>query len=228
VTSVDPLFRRKEPRPGTGDQANVTALDSTGPARVQPVTLRGAGVRLEPLALDHVDGLVRVGLDPELWRWIPTPVTTAQEMHSYVSQALDEQRRGVSLPFAIVDPAGERVIGCTRYGNIDLANRRLEIGWTWYATAYQRTKANTETKLLLLTHAFEALETNRVEFKTDVLNERSRNAILRLGAVQEGIFRRHAVTSTGRVRDTVYFSIIGSEWPAVKARLQAMLRSPIG
>jgi N-acetyltransferase len=206
----------------------VTALDSTDPARVQPVTLRGAGVRLEPLALDHVDGLVRVGLDPELWRWIPTPVTTAEEMRSYVSQALDEQRRGVSLPFAIVDPAGERVIGCTRYGNIDLANRRLEIGWTWYATAYQRTKANTETKLLLLAHAFEALETNRVEFKTDAFNERSRNAILRLGAVQEGIFRSHAVTSTGRVRDTVYFSIIGSEWPAVKARLQAMLRSPIG
>ncbi len=201
----------------------MTPLDSAEPARLAPVTLHGAGVRLEPLAPEHADALARVGLEPELWRWIPTPVTSAEEMRRYVAQALDEQCRGVSLPFAVVDRAAERVIGSTRYGNVDLANRRLEIGWTWYAPAYQRTGANTETKLLLLAHAFEALALNRVEFKTDALNERSRNALLRLGAVQEGIFRRHMTTSTGRVRDTVYFSIIDAEWPAVKSRLKALL-----
>jgi RimJ/RimL family protein N-acetyltransferase len=192
---------------------------------IEPVTLVGKHVRLEPLTLDHVDGLARVGLDPELWRWIPTPVTTVAEMRDYVATALDEQRRGVSVPFAIIDRASDRVIGSTRYGSITPEHRRLEIGWTWYAATHQRTAANTEAKLLLLTHAFETLGAMRVEFKTDALNVKSRTAIARLGAVEEGTFRKHMQTVSGRVRDTVYFSILDTEWPAVKARLTARLAS---
>lgn len=190
---------------------------------IEPVTLCGACVRLEPLAPGHVAGLSRVGLEPELWRWIPFSVTSEDEMRDYVSRALDEQRRGVSLPFAIVDAAGDEVIGSTRYMSIETAHRRLEIGNTWLATSHQRTRANTEAKLLLLTHAFEVLGAMRVELKTDFLNTKSRQAIERIGARQEGVFRRHVITASGRVRDTVYFSIIDSEWPAAKTRLQAML-----
>ena len=190
---------------------------------VEPLTLTGTHVRLEPLSLDHVDGLARVGLDPELWRWIPTPVTTVAELRDYVATALDEQRRGVSLPFAIIDRATDEPIGSTRYGSIALADRRLEIGWTWYAVSHQRTAANTESKLLLLTHAFEHVGVVRVEFKTDALNAKSRAAIVRLGAVEEGTFRKHMQTVSGRVRDTVYFSILDTEWPAVKARLTSRL-----
>ncbi len=193
------------------------------PMRVAPVTLEGAVVRLEPLRAEHAGPLAAVGLDPELWRWIPNRVTTAGEMRAYVEAALDEQRRGVSLPFAIVDASTGTVIGCTRYGNIEPAHRRLEIGWTWLASAWQRTGANTEAKLLLLTHAFEALGAVRVELKTDALNARSRAAIARIGATQEGVFRRHMqIPWANRVRDTVYFSIVDSEWPAVKARLEGL------
>lgn len=190
--------------------------------KIEPVTLCGACVRLEPLAVGHVAGLAGVGLDPELWRWIPFSVTTEDEMLGYVLTALDEQRRGVSLPFAIVDTPSGAVIGCTRYMNIEAAHRRLEIGSTWLTSSRQRTRANTEAKLLLLTHAFETLGANRVELKTDVLNEKSRKAIARIGATEEGVFRKHVITASGRVRDTVYFSIIDSEWPAAKARLLAM------
>jgi len=188
-----------------------------------PVTLSHPVVRLEPLTGDHVPALARVGLDAELWRWIPHPVTSADEMHAYVATALDEQRRGVSLPFAIVDAASGEVIGSTRFGNIDVKNRRLEIGWTWVARSHQRTRANTAAKRLLLGHAFEALQANRVELKTDVLNEKSRNAIGRIGATQEGIFREHVVCASGRIRDTVYFSILASEWPQVRRDLDARL-----
>src|SRR6266571_2307344 len=145
---------------------------------VAPVTLRGRAVRLEPLTIDHAPALSRVGLEPELWRWIPTPVITADDMRRYVSAALEEFGRGVSLPFVIVDQATDQAIGSTRYGNIERVHHRLEIGWTWITSAYQRTAANTEAKLLLLTHAFEALRATRVELKTDALNEKSRNAIL--------------------------------------------------
>jgi RimJ/RimL family protein N-acetyltransferase len=192
--------------------------------KVEPVTLRGQIVRLEPLTLDHVDALSRVGLEPALWRWIPTSVTSVEEMRAYVAVALEEQSRGVSLPFAIVHQESGQVIGSTRYGNIVPADRRLEIGWTWITSAHQRTGANTEAKLLLLTHAFEALGAIRVELKTDALNEQSRKAILRLGAVEEGTFRKHRILASGRVRDTVYFSIIDTEWPAVKARLTRLLQ----
>jgi RimJ/RimL family protein N-acetyltransferase len=176
------------------------------------------------LSIDHVESLCRVGLEPDLWRWIPTAVSTAEEMHAYVASALEEQRRGVSLPFAIVEQGSNLVIGSTRYANIEPADRRIEIGWTWLTSTHQRTGANTEAKLLLLTHAFEALGAIRVEFKTDALNQVSRRAILRLGAVEEGRFRKHRITASGRVRDTVYFSIIDTEWPEIKARLARLLR----
>jgi N-acetyltransferase len=173
----------------------------------------------------HIDALSRVGLKPELWRWTQASIATPDDMRAYALQALDELHRGVSLPFVIITQGSGEVVGSTRYGNIDPPNRRLEIGWTWITPAYQRTAVNTEAKLLLLSHAFERLGAHRVELKTDALNEKSRKAILRLGAVEEGIFRKHIVTASGRVRDTVYYSIIDTEWPAVKARLESRLAS---
>ncbi len=194
--------------------------------QVEPVTLSGRTVRLVPLSLQHVDALSEVGLDPDLWRWIPVPVTSPAEMQAYVKTALDEQQRGVSLPFAILDATTGEVIGCTRFGNIERAHLRVEIGWTWVTAARQRTVANTEAKLLLLTHAFETWGVNRVELKTDALNMKSRNAIGRIGGVQEGIFRQHMVTASGRVRDTAYFSIVKAEWPAVKEKLSEKIALP--
>jgi len=192
--------------------------------KVEPVTLSGRLVQLEPLEAAHVDALARVGLDPDLWRFLPTPVTTPEEMRAYVLSALDDRNRGLALPFVIVDQSSAEVIGSTRYGSIEPRHRRLEIGWTWLASSHQRTGANTEAKLLLLTHAFEVLGVIRVEFKTDALNERSRKAILRLGAVEEGTLRRHKITASGRIRDMVYFSIIDADWPATKKRLASLLR----
>jgi len=192
--------------------------------KIEPVTLQGRVVRLEPLALAHVPGLARVGLDPELWRWIPTQVADAAQMQAWVQTALDEQTAGTSLPFAIISQASGEAIGSTRYMNIVPAHRRLEIGSTWLSTAAQRSGANTEAKLLLLTHAFEALKAIRVELKTDALNSKSRAAIARIGGIEEGIFRRHVICASGRVRDTVYFSMLDNEWPAVKTRLGGMLR----
>ena len=195
-----------------------------GEMKVEPVTLEGTRVRLEPLSLSHHEALARVGLDEDLWRWIPTSVRTSEEMAAYIAKALDEQARGVSLPFAIVEKSSGRAIGSTRYANIDCEHRRVEIGWTWVARQWQRTAVNTECKYLLLRHAFETLGCIRVELKTDSLNERSRAAILRIGAKQEGIFRNHMITSSSRIRHTVYFSIIVSEWPAVKAALEEKLK----
>ncbi len=192
---------------------------------VNPVLLEGVQVRLEPLAKTHLAGLTEVGLDEELWRWIPTGVRTREEMVAYIETALSEQEHGASLPFAIVEKATGRTIGSTRYGNIDRTHHRVEIGWTWVAREWQRTAVNTEAKYLLLKHAFETLGCMRVELKTDSLNERSRAAILRIGAREEGSFRNHIITASGRIRHTVYFSIIDSEWPAVKARLEARLAS---
>ena len=196
--------------------------------KISPVTLQGTGLRLEPLSLEkHLDGLCAIGLAPELWRWIPSQVRTPADMRSYIESALTDQASGTALPFGLVQAGPGQsgpIIGCSRFGNISLRDRRLEIGWTWVAPAWQRSSVNTEAKTLLLSHAFETLGAHRVELKTDFLNDKSRAAIARLGAQQEGIFRRHVITDTGRVRDTVYFSIIDSEWPAVKARLQALLR----
>jgi RimJ/RimL family protein N-acetyltransferase len=191
---------------------------------VQPVTLEGRFVRLEPMLAEHAPGLAEVGLDPELWRWIPTPVVTLADMEGYVAEALADQAKGSALPFTVIERASGRVAGSTRYAAIERRDRRVEIGWTWYARPWQRTAVNTETKRLLLGHAFDVLGCVRVELKTDALNEPSRRAIERLGARQEGILRKHKlVTSTGRFRDTVYYSILAEEWPGVRERLDARL-----
>lgn len=191
--------------------------------RLAPVILEGSHVRLVPLSMEHLDGLCAAGLDPELWQWIPTQVLDPMGMRAYVRLALDEQRRGLSLPFATTLKATGQVAGCTRYMNIDLRNQRVEIGATWVGKPWQRSVVNTETKYLMLRHAFETLGCVRVELKADALNERSRKAIGRLGARQEGILRRHVLTDTGRMRDTVYFSILDDEWSAIKSRLEMRL-----
>jgi RimJ/RimL family protein N-acetyltransferase len=193
------------------------------PMEVVPVTLEGRHIRLEPLSHAHADGLAEVGLAEELWRWIPTPVRTKSEMVEYLDTALDEQRRGISLPFATIEKTSGRPIGSTRFANIDCTHHRVEIGWTWIAPDWQRTAVNTEAKFLMLRHAFETLKCIRVELKTDSLNEKSRAAIQRIGAKEEGIFRNHMITASGRLRHTVYFSIIDSEWPAAKTALQQKL-----
>ena len=193
--------------------------------KIDPVVLEGIHVRLEPLLRKHITGLCEVGLEEQLWRWIPTPVRTADDMAAYVELALKEQANGVSLPFAQIEKATGRLIGSTRYMNIDRVHHRVEIGCTWIGREWQRTAANTEAKYLLLRHAFETLGCMRVELKTDSLNEKSRAAILRIGAKQEGIFRNHMMTSTGRIRHTVYFSIVDSEWPGVKSEMERRLSS---
>lgn len=188
------------------------------------VSLAGSVVRLDPLTLAHVAPLAEIGLQPELWTLQPRPVATEADMRRYVEQALDDQARGASLPFAIVRRADGRVIGSTRCMDIVMAHRRLEIGATWIAPAWQRSGANVEAKLLLLTHAFESLGVQKVVFKTEALNAQSRRAILALGAVEEGTFRKHLIADNGRARDMVYFSILDSEWPTVRARLQQRLQ----
>ncbi|HEX8475170.1 MAG TPA: GNAT family protein [Pyrinomonadaceae bacterium] len=193
---------------------------------VEPIVLEGREVRLEPLDWRHEAGLCEVGLDGELWRWTTTLIQTPEEMHAYIETALSEQASGMSLPFATVERSSGRVVGSTRYGNIDRSNRRVEIGWTWVAREWQRTPINTEAKYLLLRHAFETLGVIRVELKTDALNEKSRRAISRIGAKEEGTFRNHIITQSGRIRDSVFFSIIDSEWPEVKAELEAKLARP--
>jgi RimJ/RimL family protein N-acetyltransferase len=193
------------------------------PAVIEPVTLVGSTIRLEPLALDHLDGLAEIGLDPELWRWIGFPVRTRGDLRRYIEDGLRDRDAGRAMPFATVLLADERPIGSTRYGNVDLFNRRVEIGWTWVARPWQRSAVNTEAKLLLLEHAFERLDCNRVEFKTDSLNEQSRAALLGIGAKEEGILRNHMVTESGRLRHSVYFSVIREEWPSVRDHLRARL-----
>jgi N-acetyltransferase len=191
----------------------------------QPITLTGTRVQLQPLSESHLDPLSEVGLDPDLWKWIPIQVLDRDQMLRYIQSALAEQQKGVSIPFATIDRASNKVVGSTRFMSIDVPNKRLEIGATWIAKPWQRTSINTEAKYLMMRHAFETLGCNRLEWKTDALNTQSRNAILRLGAKQEGIFRHHVVTWTGRLRDSVYFSVIAPEWPEVKKGLEAKINS---
>lgn len=190
---------------------------------LQPVTLEGSHVRLEPLSESHHDALCAVGLDPELWRWIPIQVLDRDQMMNFIRRELAEQAQGTSIPFATVDRSTKNVIGATRFMNIDAANKRVEIGSTWIARPWQRTPINTEAKYLMMRYAFETLGCNRVELKTDSLNTESRNAILRIGAKEEGILRQHMTTWSGRLRDTVYFSVIAPEWPDVKLALEAKI-----
>jgi RimJ/RimL family protein N-acetyltransferase len=188
---------------------------------VQPVTLEREAVRLVPLSREHIPLLWEAAKNDlaDIFRWIPYRVQDYADLEQMVLKALDEQNRGVSLPFATVERSSGAVIGSTRFMNIDILNRRVEIGSTWIAPAWQRTAINTEAKYLMLSHAFDHWGCIRVELKTDVLNQKSRNAILRIGAKEEGTFRHHMVTHSGRLRDTVYFSILKFEWPHVRCRI---------
>jgi N-acetyltransferase len=189
-----------------------------------PVVLEGKVVRLEPLALHHLDALCAVGLEPSLWALTTSRIASRGDMQHYVEAALGEQAVGSALPFATVERATNTVVGSTRYGNIVPQHRRAEIGWTWIAPRWQRTAVNTEAKYLMLRHAFDVMACRRVELKTSALNARSRAAMLRIGATEEGTLRRHMVQPDGSARDSVYFSVIDEEWPAVRERLEEMLR----
>ena len=191
---------------------------------LEPVLLEGRRVRMEPLSVGmHWEELLAIGTDPELWKWTLSVCETPAALRAYLDQALLEQSEGRSLPFVTRDLVTGRVAGCTRYGNIDLKNRRLEIGWTWVGREFQRSHVNTEAKYLMMRHAFETVGCVRVELKTNALNARSRNAMLRIGCKEEGTLRKHAISERGVWRDTVFFSVLDDEWPAVKRRLEEMM-----
>jgi RimJ/RimL family protein N-acetyltransferase len=192
--------------------------------RVEACVLEGRVVRLEPLRLNHWPRLSEVGLDPELWRWTTSRVASPEDMRRYIETAIDWQAQGIALPFATVERSSGQAVGSTRFAAIDRVNRRVEIGWTWVAPPWQRTPVNTEAKYLMLRHAFEVLGCIRVELKTNSMNTTSRNAILRIGAREEGVFRNHMINDDGSIRHTVYYSIIDSEWPDLKRRLEEKLR----
>ena len=192
-------------------------------AFIEPVTLEGRYATLEPLARKHEADLKRAAADGELWRLWYTSVPAPDKTRSYIDAALSMREDLGAMPFGVRDNASGEIVGCTRYFNVDAGNRRLEIGHTWYARRAQRTAINTECKLLLLTHAFEKLACIAVEFRTHWFNHASREAIARLGAKQDGVLRNHQILPDGSYRDTVAFSIIESEWPAVKRHLLFLL-----
>ena len=192
--------------------------------RIEPVVLEGDRVRLEPMRRDHLDALTEAGKYEELWRWTNAKPINRESMSDYMEAALAGVDNRSTLPFVTIDKPSATLVGSTRFGNIDPTNRRAEIGWTWITPAFQRSYVNSEAKYLMLRHAFDVWDCVRVEIKTDVLNEKSRAAILRLGAVEEGVLRRHTLTHTGRFRDTIYYSILDHEWPTIRARLEARLR----
>ena len=194
---------------------------------VKPVTLDGVRVRMEPMTADHLDALVEAGSFDELWRLTAVNAAKREEMKSYVDAALADASKGIALPFVTIDKPSGKVIGSSRFGNIDPPNLKTEIGWTWITPAFQRTHVNSEAKLLMMTHAFEAWKCVRVELKTDVLNEKSRNAMKRIGCVEEGVLRKHMLVQGGRYRDSVYYSVLDTEWPQVKARLISFLAAPM-
>jgi len=196
---------------------------ASGNPWVRPVTLEGRIVRLEPLGREHFDDLVEVGLDPALWKWTQVLPERETDLRGYFELALANAAAGSEVPFATILRETGRAIGSTRFLTIVPEHRRLEIGWTWLGTAHQRSGANREAKLLQLTHAFEALGANRVEFKTDSRNEASRRALEGIGATFEGIFRSHTIMPWGPLRDSAYYSVIASEWPVVKAHLEGLL-----
>ena len=192
---------------------------------IEAVPLDGTNIRLEPMTTAHLDALVDVGLEPELWKFTQVSITNRDEMKAYMDAALEVRANGTGMPYVTILKSENKVIGSTRFANYDRPNRRVEIGWTWLSPRWQRTGANWEAKLLMLTHAFEVLGLNRVEFKTDSLNVKSRTALAGIGAKEEGTLRRHMVVYNGRLRDSVYFSVIRDEWPEVRDRLVERLKT---
>ena len=190
---------------------------------IAPVVLEGRVVRLEPMTLDHVDALSRVGLDASLWALTTSRVATRDDMRQYMETALAEQAAGTALPFVTIARATGEVVGSTRFANVVHEHARAEIGWTWITPRWQRTAVNTEAKYLMLRHAFERMGCRRVELKTNALNARSRAAMLRIGATEEGTFRRHMINADGSPRDSVFVSVIAGDWPGVRDRLEGLL-----
>ena len=191
----------------------------------QPVILTGNLVRLEPLTIEHAEGVYVAAADEAIWRYLPRPgFSNLLDAEGWISEALAGQEKGQQVSFAVVDRETDQVAGSTAFLDIDRNHRTLEIGWTWYGTPWQRTGVNTECKYLLMRHAFEDLSARRVSLKTDHRNARSRQAILRLGAVEEGTWRNHRIAWDGEDRHSVFFSVIVSEWPDVKSRLESLMR----
>jgi len=186
---------------------------------IEPITLTGTNVILEPLSVEHKDGMSEAVNDGELWKLWYTSVPSPETTENYINKALDMRENAGAMPFVVLEKETRNVIGCTRYFNVDEVNQRLEIGHTWYSKSHQRTGANTECKYLLLSHAFEKLDAIAVEFRTHWHNHKSREAIARLGAKQDGVLRNHIKLPDGSYRDTVVFSIINIEWPAVRQSL---------
>ncbi|MGH7656068.1 MAG: GNAT family N-acetyltransferase [Gemmatimonadaceae bacterium] len=197
----------------------------TTPLQIAPVTLAGRFVSLEPLTLAHGDALAEFARDPSIWSWMPTRALDRVGLDAWIGEALAAQKAGTALPFATVLLAENRVVGSTRFLNISARDGRVEIGATWIGVPYQRSAVNTEAKLLMLRHAFETLGATRVELKTHSENVKSRRAIERIGATFEGIHRKHMLHNDGSRRDTVWYSILDDEWPAVNARLEEMLHA---
>lgn len=191
--------------------------------KIKSVVLEGERVRLEPLTQAHQDGLCAAVADGELWQLVVTLVPHPDKVGEYLDKARLARAAGDGLAFATIDKQTNTVAGSTRFMNTDLANKRIEIGYTFLGQSWQRSPINTEAKLLMLSHAFEVLDMNRVEFKTDYLNSRSRQAIMRLGAKEEGVLRNHVVMPSGRVRDSAIYSIIKNEWPGIKQLLTSKL-----
>ena len=191
---------------------------------VRPVQLEGNVIRLEPLSLSYAEDLADIGNDPTIWCYLPYgDITTLEKMRGLVKMFLKNAEKGEDLPFAVIYQETGLPIGCSRYLDIDRGNRKLEIGGTWYGTEFQRSKVNTESKFLLLQHAFENLKCLRVQFKSDARNLRSQKALERIGAVREGVLRNHMILPGGQVRDSVIYSIIEEEWPKIKAGLEIKL-----
>ena len=192
---------------------------------IEPITISGSHAMLEPLSLDHLAGMIEAVKDEELWNLWFTSIPSPETAEAYIKTALDMRENAGAMPFIVREKGTGKIIGCTRYFNVDESNQRLEIGYTWYSESYQRTGLNTECKYLLLTHAFEKLDAIAVEFRTHWHNFKSRTAIARLGAKQDGVLRNHQRSADGVYRDTVVFSIINLEWPVVKKSLEFKLNT---
>jgi RimJ/RimL family protein N-acetyltransferase len=195
-------------------------FDPAPPDWVRPVTLEGSIVQLEPLATEHLDALAEVAFEGDLWRWTMVDPRTREDLAAWLEAALANAAKGTERPFATVDRATGKAIGSTRFMSIVPEHRRLEIGWTWVGLDWQRRGANQEAKLLQLTHAFETLGANRVEFKTDSNNERANPALLSIGATFEGTFRNHMILPGDRIRHSNYYAVAVEDWPAARARLE--------
>jgi RimJ/RimL family protein N-acetyltransferase len=193
---------------------------------MQTITLSGRFVTLEPLEQHHLAGLVEAASDGQLWTLFFTTVPNPDTIQTWFDTAIAQQRENKALPFVVRENFSGKIVGATRYCNVDLGNKRLEIGYTWYAKRVQRSAVNTECKLLLLRHAFEQLHCNVVELRTDWLNHRSQRAIERLGAKRDGVLRNNSILPNGRVRDAVVYSILNSEWDGVQQNLCFKLESP--